>query len=288
MLFIGQLARRFGRFVVFGNLYVAAIAVLLVAHTEQLFGLRHSRALLLFVGCATLCSYGLHWALSTPDTATARGHWTARRRKWLWALCGGGAVGACVGAGQLLQFWAWLLGIAAVAFVYTAPKIPYRPFVWLRGRAVAKTVYLAAAWAFVGVALPLIVAKVPWQAAMWYFLGNRFLLFLSVCMLFDWRDRANDHAAHIKNWATSSSALRLNAVFAGQQLLFGASLVCFCLHSAQPWAMFFILALPSFWLLLGFAQSKTTRSDAWFYGFLDGLVGISALLGLGWAWLQSI
>jgi hypothetical protein len=167
--------------------------------------------------------------------------------------------------------------LVGLTFLYTAPKIPYRPFIYLRGLAFAKTLYLAAVWVAVTTILPLVISATEWQPTMYYYIANRFFLIFAVCILFDYKDRNEDKG--IKNMVTYLTEIQLN-------ILFYSIIVCFFLSSYFLFTNGFknidilILIVPAFILTATYPISKTNNNDYWYYIGLDGMVQASGGLYL--------
>ncbi len=260
------------QFFIFSNLYIAGIAILACEASFRLFDLPISAILLLFVGAATLCSYSLHWALTyTENNPSERLIWTAQHRNLLYFLSGSSGIVAAFLALKLVEFWFILLPLGIFTFIYTAPKIPARPFTYLRGKAIAKTLYLSLVWTAVIVVLPIVVAKTPWTFAMTAYLVNRFCFTFALCSLFDYRDKGDDALSGIKNRISTLTETAFDRFF-----YFLLSLV-FCSFMLLIYRFFTLKQLCPFLftsvlVLLFYKKTKNTSSDYWYYGILDGLM----------------
>jgi hypothetical protein len=234
-----------------------------------------------FVFFATLCSYCLHWALTEGEPNTLRMQWTIEYRKLLFLFFSLAALGAVYTGWSLLQYWKWILPLVVLTFLYSAPKIPFRPFSYLKGFAFGKTVYLAFVWTAVTVGLPIVLSDIAWTSNVTWFLCNRFLLFLLSCVLFDYKDRNED--AGIKNLITYINEPILNWIFGG--LLFLFFLSSFSLYqfdySSNKAMNAVALNLPALLLGVTFSISKKTKNDRWFFFFLDGLMFLTGVVIIG-------
>jgi hypothetical protein len=269
---------RFFDFFVFSNLYLSLGTVLMCWTTNYYVGGHVVSVYLVFVFLATLCSYCLHWALTEGEPDTLRMQWTIEYRKLLFLFFSLAAFGAIYTGWSLLQYWKWILPLVVLTFLYTAPKIPFRPFSYLKGFALGKTVYLAFVWTAVTVVLPIILSDIAWTPSIICFLCNRFLLFLLSCVLFDYKDRKED--AGIKNLITYINEPMLNWIFGALLCLFFLSSVYLYSfdYSINKELNAFALNLPALLLGTTFSISKKTKNDRWFFVFLDGLMFLTGVI----------
>lgn len=257
--------------VVFGNFFIATCALVMCYNTTQLFDVQLSLELALFVSFATLSSYCFHWYLTHDEANATRQLWTIKHRSLLGLMSVFALIVTGVLALPLIEYW-WLLGLLGIlTFLYSAPKVPYKPFIYLRGLAVAKTLYLAAVWALVTVVLPLMVAKVAWSGLIVVYLCHRFLYILAICILFDYRDRHDDRRSRMLNLVTYLSLKRLKRLYALLLTLFILSILGSWYYGLNAYQLI-QLSLPALGLLLVFKTSIRTRSDYWYYIVLDGMM----------------
>src|SRR5262245_11597325 len=103
-----------------------------------------------FIFFSTICSYNFHCALTpNPSAPSHRLQWEQHHKSFHLALYLVGLVGSIVFFFLLKEHWLFI-GIAIVfTFLYSAPKISFAPFQWLKRIAIGKTIFLAAAWAYV-------------------------------------------------------------------------------------------------------------------------------------------
>ncbi len=263
---------------IFGNFFIAICAVVMFLHTKLFFPLNIDTNFIPFIFFSTLCSYSLHWYLTRHENAVSlRMEWTARHRKFLMGLFIISLIGAGISFIPLLGFYKLLIPIAFITFMYTAPKIPVQPFIAIRKIAVMKTTYLTLVWVFITAVLPVLVSVNNWDAAQTLFTINRLFLIFPICVLFDYRDRKEDILEGIKNIATILSERGLDIVFRICMLL--NFLSAFLLQNILPnWFYTICNIAPSILLILTYKTSKYTKSDLWFYFYLDGLMMLSGLM----------
>jgi len=268
------------QFVVFSNSYIALCAVVMCQTTVRLFTLQLPGSFLPFIFFGTLGSYSLHVYLTDVSLGrTDRERWIDRHKQQLLSLF----IGSVLAGGwlliQLTAFLTDLLPVVALTFLYTAPKIDWRPFRALRRIAVLKTTYLALVWTYVTVALPILITsptRANWALAATWFL-NRFLLIYGIALCFDYRDRDVDRQS---KWLTIVSMLT------GQQvrLFFGIIVLCFGVTTGtlygfgwDGWALLCV-CLPMILLVFMARRITAGASDYGYYVCLDGLLMLTGIL----------
>ncbi len=248
--------------------------------SRLLLGISPSVDLLGFAFFATVCSYNFHWYL-TPRTASPsrRVQWTHRHRTLHAALYLTGAAGAIAFYFYLTKF-TLAIGIAALlTFLYSAPKLPQRMFRRLRQIAIGKTFFLASVWVYVTAILPVIVARISWNASFYWYILSRFFLIYACCLIFDARDREDDRAEGIVSMVTVLTGRQLDRLFAISMALFfitGIGLSWF--H--YPALYIILLLIPGVILIFLYPETKHNYSDYLYYVILDGIVMLSGLLML--------
>ncbi|CAN5408356.1 UbiA family prenyltransferase [soil metagenome] len=275
----------FGQALVFGNGYIALCAVMMCLTTVRLFALHLPDSFLPFVFAGTLGSYSLHTYLTDGSAGrTIRERWIDRHKQTLLGLFMAALVAGLWFLTQLIAYLPDLLPVIFLTFLYTAPKINWRPFRALRRVAVLKTTYLALVWTYVTVAIPLLITTpavhFSWVVASVWLL-NRFLLIYSVALCFDYRDRDVDRQS---KWLTIVSMLTERQA----RLFFGVIAFCFGLTVATLYALgldewtLICISLPMILLLLTAQRIESYASDYGYYVYLDGLLMLSGLLL--WCW----
>ncbi|WP_461130992.1 UbiA prenyltransferase family protein [Spirosoma aerophilum] len=270
---------------IFGNFYIATCAVVMSLTTIRLFAFHVPASLLYFVFVGTLCSYSLHvyvtdWSLTNQSFAnTERVCWiTTHKQELLGVILGSLVIGIWYLA-QLTAYLSQLLPVVLLTFLYTAPKIPWRPFLALRKIAVLKTLYLALVWTYVTVALPFLVDTSPQPArvlaGVWFI--NRFLLIYGIAMCFDYRDRDIDRQS---KWLTLVSMLAEDQV----RFLFRCISIGFALSTVGLYGLGFDLwqllwiSMPMILLVLFWRSIVSSSSDYTYYVILDGLLLVTGVL----------
>ena len=250
----------------------------MVWQSFNLFQLPIHYEFLLFVFFGTLCSYSFHWYL-TPAAfgGSYRTDWSVRNKKLHFVLFLVGMVGSVVYVWQLRTHWQWLLATAFITFLYSAPKMPYRPSLFLRRIAIAKTIFLAFAWTHIPAFLPLELYDHNWTAAHYTFVVNRFYLIYPICILFDYRDREEDRKAGIRSMITQFDELGIDIIFWGSMITFFISGILLYFQGISL-ADAIALLIPGILVAILYQPSKRNFSDYFYYFVLDGLMMLSALL----------
>lgn len=231
-----------------------------------------------FVFSATMASYNFHWLLTTethPDSE--RLTWTRKHRNWHIFFFIAGTIAAIYFGWDFLAYWPWLLFAGFLTFIYSAPKIPFMIFTWMRNFVYAKTIFLAAVWTYVTSVLPVVIDHFPFRTEDIIFIVMRFFLIYSICIIFDLRDREQDNLEGIRSLITTLSIKNIDRLFYACILVF---LICCAALYAYGFGIFlvFLLMVPGLVTLLVYPASKKNTSDYFYYFFLDGLMMLSALL----------
>lgn len=263
----------------FTSCFIAGCALLMVIQTDQLMQLQYdSTAYLVFVFFSTLCSYNFHWYLSADATSeNARVQWTQHHKTLHLVLT---AIGALVSVWYFFHFidhWFWLSGAALLTFLYSAPKLQYGPFTWLRQIAVGKTMFLAFVWMYVTTFLPIAIDNHHWNEAALLFCLSRFLLIYAICIIFDYRDRDYDRKAGIRSMITYFNEQGINNLFALSLTGFAISTVLLYFHELSVLTIVLLL-IPGAITAALYPVAKKNFSDYLYYFVLDGLMMFSSLL----------
>lgn len=278
--------KAFFNFFIFSSIYIALCALLMIWQTDTILELRwdcHSYLdypnYFTFVFFSTICSYNFHWYLTPADYSTSeRILWGVRHKTLQLTLCAIGAIGALYFAWQLRYHWLPLSGGAVLTFLYSAPKLPQRAFVWLRKIAIGKTVFLTFVWMYVTTVLPLLISCSPVTPAAIYIGLHRFFLIYAICILFDYRDVESDKQQGIRSLITWLPAGQLFRIYYFSLLLAGVMALLLLPHTSV--AVVATLLAPVIITALLTRNARRNRSDYMYYFVLDGLMMLSALLHL--------
>jgi 4-hydroxybenzoate polyprenyltransferase len=276
----GFLKKTFDLFL-FSSLFIALCAVVMTLQTNQLLKLDYNAdRYLAFVFCSTICSYNFHWYL-TPDSFMEhnRALWTRQHKVLHLVLFFAGLISAAWLFFSFIQYWFWMAVPVVLTFLYSAPKVPYAPFSWLKKVAIGKTLFLALVWLYVTTLTPIILGGHDWQPAYVFFACSRFFLVYAICIVFDYRDRENDRRDGIRSMITFFSERGINVLFYGSLITFLIATVglYFCGYSLLT---IIAILIPGFIVLSLYRKAKTNFSDYLFYFVLDGLMMLSSLFTL--------
>lgn len=258
---------------------------MVIWHTNTVLGLDYPvRTYCSFVFAATICSYNFHWWL-TPVTNehSHRLIWGGRHRNLQLALGLLGLAGAAWFVWSLRMHW-MALGVSVVlTFLYTAPKLPHKPFLFLRKIAIAKTLFLALVWTYVTSVMPIWIARHPMDANAWIFLLHRFFFTYASCILFDERDLESDKREGIRSLITFlPEHTRRNLYYACLIVAAGCAAM---LYPFAPAILVCIMIVPVLLLAALTGTARHNHSDYLYYFGLDGLVMLAPVLHLLWLWL---
>jgi len=168
-----------------------------------------------FVFFSTVCSYNFHWALTPHSVAPSqRLQWDENHKNYHLLLSVAGLAGAAISFFFIKEHW-FYIGIAALlTFLYTAPKISFSPFQWLKKIAIGKTIFLAMTWTYVTAVLPILIeGNIETEKAILFCAGQFFFIY-SICILFDFRDREDDKSDGIRSMITNFNERGINILFA--------------------------------------------------------------------------
>lgn len=231
-----------------------------------------------FVFFSTVCSYNFHWALTPHLLAPShRLDWDEKHKHYHLLLSIAGLAGAAISFFFIKEHWLYI-GIAAVfTFLYSAPKISFPPFQWLKKIAVGKTIFLAMSWTYVTTALPALIEGEMNSAKAILFCIGQFFLIYAICILFDFRDREDDKAEGIRSMITYFDEKGIDILFSISVCLFVILLFLLELQGIE-WMNTVLLLVPAVILVSLYKYSKRNFSDYHYYFILDGLMMFSGLL----------
>jgi 4-hydroxybenzoate polyprenyltransferase len=267
--------RAFANFILFSSIYVSLCAILLIWQTNTLLKLSPvNDDFYKFAFFSTICSYNFHWYLTPADySASYRILWGARHKRLLLLLSIIGGMGALVYFWYLRAYWLELSGAVFLTFLYSAPKIPYAPFTWLRKIAVGKTIFLTSVWVYVTNVLPVFLSGGAFTTQTVFYILHRYFIVYALCILFDHRDVAADRQQGIRSLITWLSKPVLLWLYSCALLLS----VVFALLVSRDITTYY-LVIPVMVTAILTKYTLHTRSDHYYYFVLDGLVMLSALL----------
>lgn len=269
---------RIFNFFIFSSIYIALCALLMVTQTNKLLHLDYNfHQYLLFVFFSTLCSYNFHWYL-TPLTPAEelRVRWTQQHKILHLFFFIAGLIGSCIYFLYFTGYILWMSISVLLTFLYSAPKLPFRPFYLLRKIAMGKTIFLSFVWMYVTTFLPIIFSGKEWQVNDILFCISRFFLIYSICIIFDYRDRENDKQEGIRSLITYLDNSGVKKLFNGSLLIFGIS--TFSLYfTGVTLPVTLLLIVPGVITLSLYNFAIRNFSDYLYYFILDGLMMFSAI-----------
>lgn len=236
-----------------------------------------------FVFFSTICSYNFHWALTPHSIAPSqRLQWDEKHKSYHLLLSIAGLAGAAICFFFIKEHW-FYIGVAAIlTFLYSAPKISFTPFQWLKKIAIGKTIFLAMTWTYVTAVLPILMERNIGIEKAVFFCAGQFFFIYSICILFDFRDREDDRSDGIRSMITYFNERGINILFAMSIIAFFVSCILLNREGIQ-WFNIIILLIPALLLISLYKYAKRNFSDYLYYFVLDGLMMLSGLL----LWLVS-
>jgi 4-hydroxybenzoate polyprenyltransferase len=265
----------------FSSLFISGCAVVMLHQTVRLLHLPLPPSdLYAFVFWATMTSYNFHYYLTPSEYSSSRRlAWSGRHKRLELRLFLFSGLFAAYYAWFLHPYWVWI-GIGVfLTFLYTAPKIPLKPFTQLRRLAVGKTLFLACVWTYITTLLPVAITGggAPWPTLLVTL--HRFGLIYAICIVFDYRDRKTDKEAGIRSLITYLDEKGIDRLFyiVCTIALISTGLLLFCNFSV---GIVLALLLPILITMLLYPESKKDRSDYLYYFVLDGLMAFSACFTL--------
>jgi 4-hydroxybenzoate polyprenyltransferase len=276
---MGSLVRTFLHYFAYPNLLMVACALLMTQQTIDLFQLQLSHAALLpFIASATLCSYSLHWYL-TPlhPSPSPRVSWNAQNARLVFQLFSLGLLGSLLFFLPLLEHTGPIAVAVGAAFLYTAPKLPFRAFQFLKRIQVGKTFFLAFTWMYVTTLLPMLVDEAPIRTPETLFCLSRFTLIYAICILFDFRDQEDDRLQGIRSLPTILDRRQVTLLYSFALAAFFACTLALRGHLAGSMTIPALL-LPGILAAFLFRRALRDHSDVLYYVVLDGLMALSSII----------
>ena len=134
-------------------------------------------------------------------------------------------------------------------------------------------------WTYVTAALPIVIADAKWTWVMTLFVISRFFFIYAICIMFDFRDRADDKAAGIRSMVTYFSEKGVDVLFY-LSLLISVTSTLILLRYNFSVLNIILLTVPALIASMIYNYAKRNFSDYLYYFVLDGLMMFSALLML--------
>jgi 4-hydroxybenzoate polyprenyltransferase len=266
-------------FFLFTSLFVSCCAVIMVYQTYTLIiGNPVNPYFAAFVFFSTVCSYNFHWALTPHSIAPSqRLQWDEKHKSYHLLLSIAGLAGAAISFFFIKEHW-FYIGIAAIlTFLYSAPKISFPPFQWLKKIAIGKTIFLAMTWTYVTGVLPILIEENIATEKAIFFCAGQFFFIYSICILFDFRDREYDKSEGIRSMITFFNERGIDILFAISIIVFFI-LSILLRQTGIQWINIILLLIPALLLISLYKYAKRNFSDYLYYFVLDGLMMLSGLL----------
>jgi len=231
-----------------------------------------------FVFFATISSYSFHWYLTSQSLIESpRIEWLKKYRVAHLVFFFIGLTGSAFFFLSLLPHWYWLSVSAIITFLYSAPKLPHPWFRALRKVAIGKTIFLSLVWTYVTALLPIIISGASFTIPVLLFVISRFFFIYAICIMFDFKDRADDKAAGIRSMVTWFSEKGVDRLFFVSLLISAISTILLFRYNFSV-ASIVVLLIPAVITAAIYDYAKKNFSDTLYYFIIDGLMMFSALL----------
>jgi hypothetical protein len=279
------LFKKIFQFFIFSNLFIALCAAIMVWQAKQFIQFPvNIFPLQLFLFFATLTSYSFHWYLTKAEQGnmSVRITWLLQNKKIHLPFFCLGFAGSVILFFTFLQYWQWFLPAVLLTFLYSAPKISFVFFQFIKKIIIAKTLLLSIVWAYVTTALPFIIDGGKWQWAYTIFCLYRFSFIMAICILFDVRDKAYDSLAGIRNMVTWFPLKTVKIIF-WIMIVFNVISIGTMFYYNTKWTNLLAELTPTIILVVLLKPALKTNNDYLFYVVLDGLMALSAMLLYGLA-----
>lgn len=270
--------KRLVNFWVYSNLHMALIAALLGVESNVLFNQKIEWAFPVFLFFSTLFIYNLGYAdelIWNQNTPRKQSEWLKRNKSY-WAIS---ILMSLIGISYSITWFSWVsqvfFGICGiVAFIYVRHSIAIgRLKLTLRNIPYLKVFIVSVVWASVTV-IPLYISfgkEVDPLVLVWL-LCERLLFVLAITFMFDVRDIDQDDPA-LKTLPQVWGIYRTKLA-AGLALFISLILLNF---SPLSTIQYLFILVVYFLTAVAILKTNARRSELYFTGFLDGLIGIHAL-----------
>jgi hypothetical protein len=261
------------------NSLTAAGAVLASFATAQAFAIPMPALFYIYLFLASWCSYCLHWYFSTDASISNKDAWSIANKNILLVITLiSGIVGIYVLSLLPRTYILYSIPLVLLSLLYTAPKIPYSPFIYLRKFVVAKTLYLTLAWYYATVLLPLYLSNTAFNSTTFHYGWHRFIIIFIVCLLFDLKDKKMDVANGIK-----SMIYQMSTPIVSKVILFLCSMAF--ISAARLLAVLNVYSnigniLTVLLIIVLYKKTLASKDEIWYYYVVDGLMYLSGLIGL--------
>lgn len=233
--------------------------------------------IIFFVFFATLLTYHVHSLINVVYPAsTTRHQWNVSNRHVLIIFIITALTGTVYFFVPFIQHPIPFLLAGLLTFLYSAPNLKGKPFVFLRSIAVGKTLYLACMWTYATAILPIIAIDTASHKVLDALTGNRFFLVYAICILFDRRDQQEDREKGIHALPTLLNERSIGMIYFTSLILSMFFAIIYSWPVLNTTTTF--LLLPPVICLFLFHPTRYRKGDLLYYILLDGLMMLSALL----------
>ena len=268
------------RFFFFHHIVIALSAAALCMQTFLFYQITfYSIPLLLFVFCATLLSYNVHFFLAAEKSRSSEQlRWFHSTRKFTLAF-------NFITLLFTLWYWWQIREISLYIFIsivinasYTAPLLLNRPLRLPGFLTLIKSYLIGFVWAYVTVVLPMIYTEIQLDANGVVLFVNRLLLVAIATLIFDYRDKLKDFEFGVYTPANKMNENQFSLFFLLNTFIYFLSILLLAYYFQNY--LHLLQLLNCFILFYLFQQSKKQNSDFFYLGWVDGVLILSFLLSL--------
>lgn len=273
LIFVAML-RKIVSIIMYSNIMVALGAGVATWSTSWLFHIHIPNELMYFLTFGVSCLYNLHWwIIPDKENRSPRIQWTYKNRNWVFIIIAISALASLYFLYQLpLHIQYYLVPAFIGSFIYIAPKIPFKPFLYLRSKVYVKTVFLSSVWTYTTVLMPILIAGRTIDRQFLSYLLYRYVLFHTVCFLFDYKDRDADAEAGIHSFLHQLSPKQAGYRIMIYLLIASIGMIMFQSYSLTPWG--WVFGIPILILLTVKNYALNNDYDGLFYVVIDNTVFI--------------
>ena len=232
----------------------------------------------LFVFGATLVQYNLHYFFKTSSVVNSRRlAWSLKNKNIHTILISLGIVLIIYSLFSFhLHHFIILLVLAAIAFLYSFPFLPFKNKKRIKDFGLLKIITLALLWTLVTVWFPVAEANFSGLSFQLIFF-RRFIFIFILCLLFDIRDTEVDRKENIATLSVKLGEKRSYILCYLLLLTFIALSIIqsFCFGSVMELIVMLISALAT---IITIEFSKKNNSDVVYLACIDGMMLLQALL----------
>ena len=250
----------------YSNVIVTAAAAMMAFRAFRLAGQAPDPWVISLIAAATLAVYALHSLAPDERPDGSRARWNRKARGY-HRLCLTVSLAAVIPLflripGQLIL----ILPAFLLTLYYMTASLLHFP---VHG----KTMVLAITWTYATMIMPMLLSgqPIPWPIMVPSSILEFIYIYL-ICLFFDHRDAAVDKPRH---W-TFKTPTRIHAVILLTVIAFVMAMA-WAWMTGVPHQWLIVKSMLMFFLTLTSGYSLRNSNDGWYYGVLDGMLGLDVV-----------